>query len=339
MRADPAGCPDDTRGLSKRLARYHQPSTVRSVVEVLITVLPFAALWAVAAMALVHGHRWGLVLTVPAAAFLVRLFVLQHDCGHGALFPGRRANDWTGRALGVLTFTPYDYWQRTHAIHHATAGNLDKRGIGDVLTLTLAEYRARSRWGRLGYRLYRHPVVMFGFGPAWLFVCQHRLPVGLMRSGSLPWVSALATNLGIVMPAALLIWLLGLWPFLLVQVPVTLMAATAGVWLFYVQHQFEATHWADGEAWEFGHAALHGSSNYELPAVLRWITGNIGIHHVHHLSSRIPFYRLPQVLRDHPELADIGRVTLLDSLRGVRLVLWDERTKRLVSFREARATV
>lgn len=337
MTAGPAPDLTDTRQWSKRLVRYHRPSRGRSLVEILITVVPFIALWTLAAVALVEGHWWGLVLTVPAAAFLVRLFALQHDCGHGALFPGRRANDWTGRALGVLTFTPYDYWRRTHAVHHATAGNLDKRGIGDVLTLTVDEYRALSRWGRARYWLYRHPLVMFGLGPAWLFICQHRLPVGLMRSGALPWASALLTNLGIIGPALLLVWLMGLGPFLLVQLPITLMAATAGVWLFYVQHQFEATHWAGNETWEFGHAALHGSSNYELPVVLRWITGNIGIHHVHHLSSRIPFYRLPEVLRDHPELAAIGRVTLLESLRGVRLVLWDEQAGRLISFREARA--
>jgi acyl-lipid omega-6 desaturase (Delta-12 desaturase) len=335
--ADPAFCPTDARQWTKHLARYQHPSTARSLAEVLVTVLPFAALWALTAVAITHGHWWGLALTVPAAGFLVRLFVLQHDCGHGALFAQRRANDWTGRALGVLTFTPYDYWRRTHAVHHATAGNLDKRGIGDVLTLTVLEYRALSRWGRARYWLYRHPLVMFGLGPAWLFVCQHRLPIGLMRSGALPWMSALGTNLGIILPALGLIWLMGLWPFLLVQAPITLMAATAGVWLFYVQHQFETTHWADDEAWQFQHAALHGSSNYELPAVLRWLSGNIGIHHVHHLSSRIPFYRLPQVLHDHPELDAIGRVTLLESLRGVRLVLWDERSGRLVSFQQARA--
>ncbi len=334
--AEPVRGAEDARRWSKRLAGYHRPSTARSLAETLVTVIPFVALWALAAVALVHGRWWGLALTVPAAAFLVRLFVLQHDCGHGALFPRRAANDWVGRALGVLTFTPYDYWRRTHAVHHASSGNLDRRGMGDVLTLTVAEYRALPRPGRIRYWLYRHPAVMFGLGPAWLFLCQYRLPVGLMRSGLGPWISALATNLGIVLPALLLIWVMGLGPFLLVQLPITLMAATAGVWLFYVQHQFETTHWAEGEDWEFGHSALHGSSNYELPAMLRWFTGNIGIHHVHHLSSRIPFYRLPQVLRDNPELAEIGRVTLLDSLKGVRLVLWDERARRLVSFREAR---
>lgn len=319
------------------LARYRQPSTVRSTVEIVITVLPFAGLWALASLAAVYGYWWGLLLTIPAAGFLVRLFILQHDCGHGALFARRKANDWTGRAIGVLTFTPYDYWRHTHAIHHASAGNLDKRGIGDIETLTVREYHALSWQGRLRYRLYRHPVVMFGLGPAWLFICQYRLPFGFMRAGLQPWTSTLATNLGIALPAAALIWMMGIGPFLMVQLPITLMAATAGVWLFYVQHQFEETHWSEGEDWDFQNAALHGSSHYELPHIFRWITGNIGIHHVHHLSSKIPFYRLPQILKDHPELREVGRITFLQSLSCVKLVLWDEQAKRLVTFREARA--
>ncbi|NDW07582.1 fatty acid desaturase [Jiella sp. 40Bstr34] len=322
---------------SRILAGYRQPDALRSVFEIVVTAAPFVVLWALAALAVVHGHYWGLVLTIPAAGFLVRLFMLQHDCGHGALFARRAVNDWTGRVIGVLTFTPYDYWRRTHAIHHATAGNLDKRGIGDVDTLTVGEYRALSGWGRAKYRLYRHPAIMFGFGPAWLFICQYRLPIGLMRAGVTPWTSTLATNLGIAIPAAVLIWLMGLWPFLAVQLPITLMASTVGVWLFYVQHQFEETHWSEGKDWKFQHAALHGASHYDLPAVLRWFTGNIGIHHVHHLSSTIPFYRLPKVLDAHPELRDLGRITLWQSLRCVKLVLWDETGKRLVSFKQARA--
>lgn len=339
MTSEAADTAREHRNWTRLLARYHRPSTMRSILEILVTVVPFVALWALAAWAVVNEHWWGLVLTIPAGAFLVRLFILQHDCGHGALFSQRKANDWTGRVLGVLTLTPYDYWRRTHAIHHASAGNLDKRGIGDIHTLTVREYRAMSRWGRARYWLYRHPVVMFGLGPAWLFVCQHRLPVGLMRAGALPWISALATNLGIALPVVLMIWLIGLGPFLLVQVPVTLLAATAGVWLFYVQHQFEETHWSEDPEWNFQHSALHGSSNYDLPRLLRWFTGNIGIHHVHHLSSKVPFYRLPEVLQDNPDLRDMSRVTLMESLRAVRLVLWDENARRLISFREARAAV
>jgi omega-6 fatty acid desaturase (delta-12 desaturase) len=327
----------DTRSWSAVLANYRQPDTARSIIEIAITVVPFAACWALAAIAAVNGWWWGLFLTIPAAGFLVRLFILQHDCGHGALFSRRNANDWTGRIIGILTLTPYDYWRRTHAVHHATAGDLDRRGIGDVKTLTVKEYQAMPWHGRASYRLYRHPAIMFGLGPAWLFICQYRLPFGLMRAGVQPWASTVATNIGIALPAAGLIWMLGLGPFLMVQLPITLMAATAGVWLFYVQHQFEETHWSEGESWNFQSAALHGSSHYELPLILRWFTGNIGIHHVHHLASRIPFYRLPQVLVDHPELRDMSRITLLQSLRCVKLALWDEQAKRLVSFGEARA--
>lgn len=335
--ADGAAIEDDARAWTAVLARYRQPSIARSTVEIVITALPFAGLWTLAALSAVYGFWPGLLLTIPAAGFLVRLFILQHDCGHGALFPRRMANDWTGRTIGVLTLTPYDYWRRSHAVHHATAGNLDKRGVGDIETLTVGEYRALPWWGRMRYWLYRHPLVMFGLGPAWLFLCQYRLPFGMMRDGAQPWISTIATNLGIALPVAGLVWMMGLGPFLMVQLPVTLMAATVGVWLFYVQHQFEETHWSEGEEWNFQRAALHGSSHYDLPAVLRWFTGNIGIHHVHHLSSKVPFYRLPQVLRDHPKLRETSRITFLESLGCVKLVLWDEKAKRLVSFREARA--
>ncbi|MHA6325858.1 fatty acid desaturase [Roseivivax sp. CAU 1753] len=329
----------ESRAWGRVLARYRTPSPLRSTFELVITVVPFVIFWTLSALAAVNGVWWGLVLTIPAAAFLVRMFILQHDCGHGSLFASRRTNDWTGRILGVLTFTPYDYWRRTHAVHHAGSGNLDKRGIGDVTTLTVAEYRALSWWGRAQYWLYRHPLVLLGFGPAWLFICQYRLPVGLMRAGVQPWASTLVTNLFIAVPAGILIWLMGIWPFLAVQLPITLMAATAGVWLFYVQHQFEETHWSEGDDWNILDAALHGSSHYDLPPVLQWLSGNIGIHHVHHMASRVPFYRLPQILRDHPELGNIGRLTLRESLGCVKLVLWDESAKRLVTFREVRQGV
>lgn len=309
---------------------------MRSVFEIAVTVLPFALLWALAVFAVQQEFYWGLLLTIPAAGFLVRLFILQHDCGHGSLFTERWLNNWLGRLIGVFTLTPYDYWKRTHAVHHASAGNLDRRGIGDVDTKTVEEYRALSTWQRFLYRLYRHPVVMFGLGPAWLFVCQYRLPLGLMRAGAQPWVSTITTNLAIVLPIALMIWLVGLVPFLLVQVPITLLAATAGVWLFYVQHQFEDTHWSKDNDWSFQQAALHGSSHYDLPLPLRWITGNIGIHHVHHLAAKIPFYRLPEVIRDYPELKDVSRITLFQSLGCVKLTLWDEESRRLISFREER---
>ena len=323
--------------LLKRLAPYRQTSRLRSVFELGVTTLPLVLLWFLSWAALTQGFWWGLVLTVPAAGFLVRLFMIQHDCGHGAFFGRRGIDDWIGRVLGVLTLTPYECWRRTHAIHHATSGNLDARGIGDVMTLTVAEYHALSVWGRRRYWLYRHPAVMFGIGPIWLFVIQQRLPFGMMRAGIRPWVSAMATNVAIATFAVGLIWLVGWLPFLLIQLPIVLIAGTAGVWLFYVQHQFEDTRWSSRKDWDFEKAALHGSSYYDLPPVLRWFTANIGIHHVHHISSRVPYYRLPEVLRDYPELRQVGRISLLDSLRGVKLVLWDETKQRLVSFREARA--
>jgi omega-6 fatty acid desaturase (delta-12 desaturase) len=280
------------------------------------------------------GYWLCLLLSVPAAGFLVRLFMIQHDCGHGSFFRHRAANDWVGRAIGVLTLTPYDVWRRSHAIHHAGSGNLERRGVGDIDTLTVREYLALPRWRQLGYRLYRNPLVMFGLGPAYLFLVQHRLPIGSMRGGLRLWLSAMATNAAIAFGIVTMMWLVGVTPFLLVHVPITLLAASIGVWLFYVQHQFEDTFWARGHAWTVHEAALYGSSHYDLPHVLRWFTANIGVHHVHHLCSRIPYYRLQNVLRDHPELGDVGRLTLWQSFRCVRLVLWDEQYRRLISFRE-----
>jgi acyl-lipid omega-6 desaturase (Delta-12 desaturase) len=323
------------RNWTKILARYRRPSELRSTLEIAITFVPLAALWVLAWAALHFGCWWlSLLLAVPAAGFLVRLFMIQHDCGHGSFFCHRMANDWVGRVIGVLTLTPYDFWRRTHAIHHATSGHLERRGIGDVDTLTVREYLSRSFWGRLCYRAYRNPFVMFGLGPAYLFILQYRLPVGLFFNGWQPWLSTMSTNAAIAAVVAVLIWFIGVWPFLLVQLPIILLAGSVGVWLFYVQHQFERTFWAHEDAWSFQEAALHGSSHYDLPGILRWFTANIGIHHVHHLCSRIPCYRLPRVLREHPELRLVSRLTLLQSFHCVRLALWDESQRRLVSFRE-----
>ena len=330
--------PGQARLWTPILNRYREPSRARGVFELVITALPLMLLWATAWLLYSFGFWWAsLLLALPASGFLVRLFIIQHDCGHGSFFPDRTVNDWIGRVIGVLTMTPYDFWRRTHAMHHATSGNLDRRGIGDVDTLTVREYNARSRWGRFKYRLYRHPLVMFGVAPVYLFLLQHRLPVGMMRGGWLPWISTQATNAAIGLIASVLIWLIGLPAFVLVHLPILVLAAVIGVWLFYVQHQFEDTHWKDGRDWDLHEAALHGSSHYDLPPLLRWFTANIGIHHVHHLHSRIPYYRLPSVLRDHPELRDIGRLTLWQSFACVRLTLWDESQRRLMSFREARA--
>ncbi len=336
--SDPhAGANGEQRGassLSRRLARYRRPSGARGAVELAITAGPLALISVLAWVALAHRIWWGLGLIPLAAAFLVRLFMIQHDCGHGAFLPWRRLNDWLGRAIGVVTLTPYDYWRSAHMVHHATSGALDRRTIGGIETLTVDEYRALGPWRRLGYRLYRHPVVMFVLGPTFVFLIQHRVPVGMMRAGWKPWASTLATNLAIALMALTAAWLFGAGPFLLFYLPVVGLAASAGVWLFFVQHQFEDAYWRREAAWSFDDAALRGSSHYDLPAVLRWFTANIGIHHVHHLSSRIPFYRLGQVMRAEPELRDAGRLTLMGSLRCPRLALWDEAAQRLISFAE-----
>jgi omega-6 fatty acid desaturase (delta-12 desaturase) len=321
--------------LARRLAPYKRPSHWRAAVEILITIVPLAGLLALSWASLSQHNWWGLLLVPVAAAFLMRLFMIQHDCGHGAFVPGQRLNDWLGRALGVLTLTPYDYWRRAHAIHHATSGALDRRRIGGIDTLTVDEYRALSPWRQLGYRLYRHPMVMFGLGPAFVFLIQHRLPVGMMKDGWRPWVSTMATNLcaaGLVVGLAMA---LGVAPFLLIYIPVVTLAASMGVWLFFVQHQFEDTYWARDDTWEFHDAAFHGSSHYDLPAPLRWVTANIGVHHVHHLSSRIPYYRLGDVMRDEPGLRAAGRLTMMRSLSCVPLALWDDARGCLVSFRQA----
>ncbi len=322
---------------SRKLAPYKSSRTPRGLLELALTVVPLVLLWA-AAWAAFHAGLWwlSLALALPAGGFLVRLFMIQHDCGHGSFFPAKAANDWLGRTLGVFTLTPYDYWRRTHAEHHSNSGDLDRRGLGAVETLTVEEYRALPRLRRLGYRLYRHPAVMFGLGPVYLFFIQHRLPVGLMSDWR-PWVSTLGTSATTVVVFAVLAVLFGAAPVLLVAAATMLVAATAGVWLFYVQHQFEGVAWSRSSEWKPQPAALSSSSHYHLPAPLRWLTADIGVHHVHHLSSRIPSYRLAEVLRDHPELSSMSRLGFLESFRCARLALWDEANRRLVSFREAKA--
>jgi omega-6 fatty acid desaturase (delta-12 desaturase) len=329
--------PREGKPWAKILARYGVPDPKRSVFELLFTAVPFLLLWALMLYGLERYGYWAcLPLALPAASFLVRLFMIQHDCGHGSFFRRRSSNDRIGRIIGVMTLTPYSYWRRTHAVHHATTGNLDRRGMGDVPLLTMAEYRALSPWRRVGYRLSRNPLVLLGLGPLFLFVLKYRLPVGLMRDGKGVWVSAVSTNLAIAGVVVGMCALVGIRDFLLVQIPITLLAGSAGVWLFYVQHQFEDTYWARQGEWSFHAGALQGATHYDLPGVLRWLTANIGIHHVHHLASRIPSYRLREALADHPELRDVGRLTLRQSLKCFRLALWNEESRRLVAFHDLR---
>ncbi|KPQ18540.1 MAG: omega-6 fatty acid desaturase (delta-12 desaturase) [Rhodobacteraceae bacterium HLUCCO18] len=332
----PDTSPEAATAWTRRLAAYRSPIPARSLFELAVTVFPFIALFALSWAALAISPWLSVALSLANAAFVVRLFMIQHDCGHGAFFRSRRVNDWVGRVIGIATLTPYDVWRRNHATHHATTGNLDQRGVGDIPTMTVAEYKAKPPMGRILYRLLRHPVVLFGVAPVYSFFIQSRLPVGQMKSGARFWVSALATDAALLVLLGTLVILGGLPVLVFVYLPMMLLAASVGMWLFYVQHQFEDTSWDGNGAWSVQEAALHGSSHYVLPPVLRWITANIGVHHVHHLASRIPFYRLPEVLRDHPALSGVHRIGLRESLGCARLALWCERDRRLVSFREAR---
>ncbi len=323
--------------LREILAAYQRPNALRSAIEIALTAAPLALVWAGAWFALEADLWWlALLLTVPAAGFVVRLFMIQHDCGHHAFFKTSWLNDWIGRAMGIFTLTPYDCWRREHAIHHATSGDLDRRGIGAIETLTVEEYRALSPLRRFGYRLYRNPLILFVVGPFFVFFLQQRLPIGLMKEGWRPWVSAMGTNVGIAGGVGAMLWFGGWEMLAFVYAPSLLLAASIGVWLFYVQHQFEDTYWARRPEWNHTESALHGSSHYDLPLVLRWLTGNIGVHHVHHVSSRIPFYRLQTVLKHHPNLKEVGRIRFFESLRLAGLALWDEAGQRLVSFGHVR---
>jgi omega-6 fatty acid desaturase (delta-12 desaturase) len=329
---------NDARDWVKILSVYREPDTVRSSFELAVTVCAFVLLWALAWYVMATSAWLTFVISLGNAAFLLRLFAIQHDCGHSAFLKNRVMSDWLGRLIGVVTLTPYDVWRRSHALHHSSSGNLGRRGIGDVHTLTVSEYQGTTPIRRLLYRLYRHPLVLFGLGPGYLFFLQNRLPLGLTGHAKY-WVSSMGTNAVIFFALSVIFYFGGVMPILLIFLPSTLLAATAGVWLFYVQHQFEDTHWETDKNWDLHDSALHGSSHYVLPSALQWLSANIGIHHVHHLYSRIPFYRLPEVLRDYDELASSNRMTIKQSIRSARLHLWDEKRKKLVSFEQANATL
>jgi len=318
------------------LGPYGGADLRRSVGQILTSAVPFLVCWYAAYRALSVGYWLTLIIAVPTAGFVMRLFLIQHDCGHGSFFKSQKVADLVGFWLGVATLTPYRYWRKTHAYHHAHSGDLGFRGLGDVDTITLSEYRKKSFFGRLRYRLYRHPFVLLGLGGFFVFALKHRYPWDIPRRWKREWASVWKTNAVLVAIVVLLGLTIGLKAALLVHLPVLMLTGTVGVWLFYVQHQFEDTYWNEHTEWSYFDAGLQGSSYLVLPKPLQWVTASIGIHHVHHLSARIPNYRLQQCLDENPQLQQVTRINIWDGIKTLSLALWDEESRRLISFREAR---
>jgi acyl-lipid omega-6 desaturase (Delta-12 desaturase) len=318
------------------LAPYKGAQLGRSLWQLTNTSVLFVACWAAMYQSLEVSYALTLLLAIPAAFMMCRLFIIQHDCGHGSFFRAPWANRWVGSVIGVLTMTPYDYWRRTHNHHHATSGDLDHREFGDIDTMTVDEYLTASPARRLGYRLYRSAPVIFLIGPLYQFVLKHRFPSNAPRTWRREWLSVWATNVALVAAVGGMVSWLGWQSFLLVHVPLIMVMVSLGVWLFFVQHQFEKTYWEHHQSWDLLAASLVGSSYYDLPRWLHWATGYIGYHHIHHLASAIPNYRLAEAQANVPALAAVPRLSIRESLGTPKLKLWDEVNRRLISFRELR---
>ena len=316
------------------LAPYAKPHLGRSLQDLATSVVPYLGLSVAMYLALGVSYLLVLALAIPTAGFLVRTFILFHDCSHGSFLPSKRANAWLGTVLGLFVYSPFLRWRHDHAIHHATSGDLDRRGGGDVRTLTVTEYNALPRRARVGYRLFRNPLVMFGIGPIVALLVGPRLVARDARPRMRR--SVIGTNIALAVLVGALCWLLGWSDFLLVQAPTVMLAGSAGIWLFYVQHQFEDAYWQDTGGWSYADAALRGSSYLKLPKILQFFSGNIGLHHVHHLNARIPNYNLQRAHDENAIFHDVPTLSLMDGMRAVRLKLWDEDRGRLVSFSQAR---
>ena len=337
----PAADPSEIQAIvlraSKQYATRSADDTRRSVVQLITTFVPFLALLGVM-MVLAQSAYWAtLLLAVPTAGLLVRLFIFQHDCGHGSFFKSRSANTMLGRFISIFTLTPYEYWKRYHALHHATSGNLDKRGLGDVPTITVKEYLALSSLKKLGYRLFRNPVFMVAIAVPFNFIVLQRLPLGRDLKDPDAVRSIMGLNLMMLVVFGGAMAVMGVGAVIAVFLPVIIIAAGVGGWLFYVQHQFEDAYWRRTEDWDFQTSALSGSSYYKMPPILQWFTGNIGLHHIHHLCSRIPNHRLQECADAFPELNKAAkRITLRDSLDCWRYSLWDEDRGAMIGFRDLR---
>ena len=326
----PAPSAPDLSAWKEIVARYQKPSVGRAVWQLLNTLVPYVALWYLMYLSLAVSYWLVVPLAILAGGFMVRIFIIHHDCGHGSFFKSRTANDVWGFITGVLTFTPYHHWRWEHALHHSTSGDLDRRGVGDVWTLTVQEYLESSRWKRFSYRLARNPLILFVIAPLLLFLVWQRFPkpkASLRERLSVYW-----TNLALAVVATGLIWAFGWKAYLIIQLTVIMVAGSAGVWLFYVQHQFEGVYWERGEDWDYATAALKGSSFYKLPKILQWFSGNIGFHHIHHLSPRIPNYHLEKCHKAEPLFQTVKPITLLASFKSFTFRLWDEQRRVLVGY-------
>jgi omega-6 fatty acid desaturase (delta-12 desaturase) len=315
---------------TKIVAHYQTPDVREGVRQILITVVPYSLLWGLMVWSLQVSYWLTLLLSLPTAGLLVRTFIIQHDCGHNAYFKSQKLNDLVGILVSVLTLTPYYAWRHSHAIHHATSGDLDRRGIGDVQTLTVREYMALPWYRRLQYRLLRHPAFLFLIGAPFLFLVLHRF--AYPEEPRKVTLSVHATTLAVAGWWALLCALVGWQQFLLVQAPIFYISSIVGVWMFYIQHQFEDTYWRPHPDWDYVQASLQGSSYYKLPKVLQWFTGNIGFHHIHHLSPKIPFYRLEDAYRENDLFQHSPTLTLRTSFNTLSWRLWDEELGRMVGF-------
>lgn len=315
---------------------YAQPNLGRSLLDIATSVVPYVALSVLMYMTLSVSSVLAFALAVPTAGFLVRTFVVFHDCAHGSFMPSKRANAHVGRLLGLVVLSPFRRWRHDHAIHHATSGDLDRRGVGDLPTITVREYRARSWQGRVGYRVVRNPLVMFGLGPVIAMMIGPRIATRAQRPRMRH--SVLGTDLALLAVGGGLWWLVGLENLLLVWLPAAMLAGSVGIWLFYVQHQFEDAYWQSPTDWSYTDAALRGSSYLKLPKLLQFFTGNIGLHHIHHLNARIPNYNLQRAHDENPIFHDVPTLSLWQALRTVRLKLWDEERSKLVTFAQARET-
>ncbi|TMW72857.1 fatty acid desaturase [Alteribacter natronophilus] len=325
------------KNLRKQTLPFTKGRTKDGVLQLINTLVPFFALWVLAYFSLSVSYLLTLAIAVINAGFTVRIFIIFHDCCHQSFFKSRRANEIVGTITGILTLFPYSQWQHDHNVHHASSGNLDKRGVGDLWILTTDEYLESSRWVRFKYRLYRNPFVMFILGPIYAFIIEQRFNRKDARRKER--MNTHLTNVSIVAITAVMIMLVGWQAFLMIQFPIFLISGSVGIWLFYVQHQFEDSYFEWKEEWEYVRAAVEGSSFYKLPKILQWITGNIGYHHVHHLNPRVPNYNLEKAHKENNDLQNVPTVTLTTSLKSLKFHLWDEKKGKFIGFREMKKRI